>query len=316
MRARAAAVAGVAANRDHERVMDSPTLAWWSFLCAVSALNVLAWIAATASLRRRYARAQPATWAAMRLQVLLSAGYVLGCAYRCAFPVFDVRRLCLVDSWLSSVIVGRSVATTAELCFAAQWALLLRAVATSTGSATGARAAQLVVPMIATAQLCCWYAVLTTSNLGHVFEESIWATCAAMLVASLLPIWPRCPREVRPILAATCVAGLGYVVYMAGVDVPMYWARWIADTDHGRQYLSLAQGLADMSGRWIVSHRWADWKSEVVWMSLYFSVAVWLSIGLAHVPAYFGTTSSPPAGASGTRRAARRASLHRDALGS
>ena len=31
------------------------------------------------------------------------------------------------------------------------------------------------------------------------------------------------------------------------------------------------------------THRWDDWKSEVVWMSLYFSVAVWLSIGLAHV---------------------------------
>ena len=32
-------------------------------------------------------------------------------------------------------------------------------------------------------------------------------------------------------------------------------------------------------------HRWADWQSEVVWMSLYFSVAVWMSIGFIHLPA-------------------------------
>ncbi|HXC39286.1 MAG TPA: hypothetical protein VN667_10095, partial [Burkholderiales bacterium] len=36
--------------------------------------------------------------------------------------------------------------------------------------------------------------------------------------------------------------------------------------------------------RLVVSHRWSDWKSEVTWMSLYFSVAVWLSIALVHAP--------------------------------
>ena len=49
--------------------------------------------------------------------------------------------------------------------------------------------------------------------------------------------------------------------------------------------MSLAQGAADISGRWVVSHRWEDWRSEVTWMSLYFSVAVWISIALVHVPA-------------------------------
>jgi hypothetical protein len=34
----------------------------------------------------------------------------------------------------------------------------------------------------------------------------------------------------------------------------------------------------------VVSHRREDWKSEVAWMTLYFSVAVWLSIALVHAP--------------------------------
>jgi hypothetical protein len=145
-----------------------------------------------------------------------------------------------------------------------------------------------IVPMIAVAELCSWYAVLTTSNIGHVFEESIWGLCAALLVVSLAFVWPRCRAEVRPTLAAFCALGVGYVLYMFEVDVPMYWARWVSDVDNGRQFLSVAQGLVDTSGRWVVSHHWADWKSEVVWMSLYFSVAVWLSIGLIHLPALFG----------------------------
>ena len=218
----------------------------------------------------------------MHWHVLLSAGYVLGCAYRSVFPVYDVQRLVMVDSWLSSVVVGRSVATVAELCFAAQWALLLQTVAQTYGSQFAARVSRWIVPSIVVAEICSWYAVVTTSNLGHVLEESLWGLTAAMLVASFLFLWPRSDRVHRPYLAMASALGIGYVAYMFEVDVPMYWARWVFDEGRGHQYLSIAQGLADVSGRWVVSQRWSDWESEVVWMSLYFSVAVWLSIGLMH----------------------------------
>ena len=264
--------------------MLADTLNWWAFLCTMGVLNVLFWLASAAWLRRRHARLDPEVAAFMRVQLLLSAGYVFGCAYRSVLPVYDVPRLCLVDSWFSSVIVGRSVATLAELCFAAQWAVLLRTVSRVTGSTRGRQVASLIVPLIALAELCSWTAVLTTSNLGHVIEESIWGLCAAALVASLVFIGPRCTRASRPLLVACCVAGVAYVVFMFGVDVPMYWARWLADEAHGRAYLGIGQGWVDVSTRWVVSHRWDDWKTEVVWMSLYFSAAVWLSIALVHAP--------------------------------
>lgn len=297
-----------------DRPMPGAMLTWWSLLCAVSLLNVLAWTASVAIARRRDALLHPMTRAAIRLQVLLSAGYVFGCAYRSVLPVFDVQRLCLVDSWLSSVVVGRTVATCAELCFAAQWALVLRGVAQSAQHPFGVRVSRIVVPMIAIAELCSWYAVLTTSNIGHVLEESIWGLCAALLVASLAVVWPRCRRESRPLLATACVAGLAYAVYMFEVDVPMYWGRWVFDIDHGHRVLSIAQGLVDASNRWIVSHRWADWKSEVVWMSLYFSAAVWLSIGLIHVPRYFALRNERPLLALSGRRALDPVALRRGPL--
>lgn len=258
---------------------------WWAFLCAVSVLNVVAWLLSAMLLQRRQASIAADLRPLRRWQVLLSAGYVFGCAYRSVLPVYDVQRLCLVDSWLSSVVVGRSVATVAELCFVMQWSLMLREICGTTGSRVGSASARLVVPLIAVAEACSWYSVLTMSNLGHVVEESIWGGCAALMVASLVAIWPRSDRPARRMLAAWCAVGVAYVAFMFLVDVPMYWSRWVADEAHGRAYFSLAQGVVDASQRWVVSHRWADWQHEVVWMSLYFSVAVWLSIGLIHAPA-------------------------------
>jgi hypothetical protein len=264
--------------------MSAEVFWWWFFLCAVAGFNILAWTLSAAALERRQAALSPEAYDLRRLQLLLSAGYVLGCAYRSALPVYDVQRFVLFDTWLSSVIVGRSVATFAELCFAAQWALLLREISLATGSGVGRVTSLVVVPLIALAELFSWYSVLTTSNLGHVIEESIWALAAGLLVMSLLWIWPRVSASMRPLLAAWCAAGIAYVIFMFLVDVPMYWSRWLADEASGRSYFGLAEGLLDVSGRWIVSHRWQDWQSEVTWMSLYFSVAVWLSIALVHAP--------------------------------
>src|SRR5215471_18245263 len=108
-------------------------LFWWLTLCAVASLNILAWLFSAAVLRRRRTGMSQDSYAACRLQLALSAAYVFGCAFRSSVPIFDVPRLCLFNSWVASVIVGRSVATVAELCFVAQWALMLR----ETGRITG-----------------------------------------------------------------------------------------------------------------------------------------------------------------------------------
>src|ERR1700689_497621 len=106
---------------------SNPVAIWWVFLLVVSAVN----IAALLRLRARYRSSRgdkPAdTW--IEPLLLLCAVYVLGCAFRSVLPRADVQRICLFDTWLSSVMVGRSVATVAELCFAAQWAMVLRALA-------------------------------------------------------------------------------------------------------------------------------------------------------------------------------------------
>lgn len=260
------------------------TLEWWTLLRGVATLNGLVWAGLAWWLWRARDRWPPDAWLDRRWQLLLSAGYVAGCAWRSFLPVYDVPRIVMVDSFWSSVIVGRSVATVAELCFAAQWALLLRAASRATGSRGGLQLSRLVLPLIAVAELFSWYSVLTTSNLGHVVEESLWGLCAGLFVFSLALLWPRVHGRLRPLLLLWGVAGLAYVAYMFGVDVPMYAARWLADEAAGRSYLTLAQGLADTAQRWVVSSHWEHWQSEVLWMTAYFSAAVWLSLALVMAP--------------------------------
>lgn len=254
---------------------------WWQLLCAIAGLNLIAWTASTAWLHRN--RPDGTTWPHQRLQLLLSALYVLGCGYRSFLPVFDVPRFVMVDSFASSVIIGRTVATIAELSFAAQWALLLRGGAIATGQRFSLWIAHAVVPLIVIAEINSWYAVLTTRNIGHVVEETLWGTAAVLSVLAMIGLWQQASARGRRWLALAITAGTLYAAYMFFIDVPMYWARWLADEAAGRPYTTLAAGIADASGRWTVSHDWAHWRSEVVWMTLYFSVAVWISIGLAHV---------------------------------
>ncbi len=254
---------------------------WWQLLCAIAGLNLIAWTASTAWLHRN--RPDGTTWPHQRLQLLLSALYVLGCGYRSFLPVFDVPRVVMVDSFASSVLVGRTVATIAELSFAAQWALLLRGAALSTGHRFTHAVALAVLPMIALAEVNSWYAVLTTRNIGHVVEETLWGAAALLSVIAMVGLWPQTSAKGKRWLGLAIVAGSLYAAYMFFIDVPMYWARWVADEAAGRTYTTLWAGAADASSRWTVSHDWAHWRSEVVWMTLYFSVAVWISIGMAHV---------------------------------
>jgi len=258
---------------------------WWSLLSAVAVFNIAAWLFAGVALRRQRATVPVDVFEYHRLQFILSAAYVLGCAFRSFLPVYDIPRLCVVDSPLSSVLIGRSVATIAELCFAAQWALMLREFGRAIGSETAQRISLVIVPLIVIAEICSWFSVLTTANLGHVFENSLWGFSAALVIFGLIAILSRSPEARRPMLLAWTIAGIAYVGFMFIEDVPMYWARWLADEAAGREYLSLSQGLADAAACKVASLRWEDWRSEVAWMTLYFSGGVWASISLVHARA-------------------------------
>ena len=269
-----------------ELAARSPAVAFWhTALRAIAVLNVALWSLAAVAVKREQGGIPGEAYAACLMQLLLSAGYVAGCAYRSFLPVIDIPRIVLVDSRLSSVLVGRSVATVAELCFAAQWALVLHRLALSTDSLLVEAVALMVVPLIVLAEGCSWYAVLTTGQRAHAAENSLWGLTAVLAVLSMLVSGShRLAGLYTPVIAG----GIAYIAFIFFYDVPMYWSRWRADQAKGHRYLSVADGMVDVCRRWQVSYRWQDWKSEVPWMTLYFTFGVWSSIWLVHASLLFG----------------------------
>lgn len=259
---------------------SNPIAVWWCFLLLVSTANVslLLWMIANACARAHRDGRGAAT---LEPLLLLAAAYVLGCAFRSVLPRADVQRICLFDTFLSSVLVGRSVATVAEVCFVAQWAIVLRALADVADSDIGRIAARAIVPLIVLAECCSWYAAITTDYIGNVFENSLWTVTFLLVGLALAQLLSRF-RGVAQLGLATTTVGIGaYVLFMITVDVPMYIARWHTQVASGRDRLGLFSGLHDLATRWAVTHDLKPWRQEIVWMSLYFSVAVWASLGLA-----------------------------------
>jgi hypothetical protein len=251
---------------------------WWAALAGFSVLNVVLWLYAARGEHPPLRRAQ----------AVLCGLLVAGCMFRSIFPRADVQRICLVDSWVSCVAVGRSVATVAEVSLVAQWSLYLYEVGSVARSRPTIAVAKLLVPVILVAEVFSWYAVLTTNFIGNVVEQSIWTLSAALCLVGLLASLPRTGARSGGNLRKVAIGGsLGcaaYVAFMLTVDIPMYLGRMHADNLAGRRYLSIDEGISDAANRWIVTHRYSDWHDEMAWMFFYFTAAVWLNIALIRAP--------------------------------
>ena len=258
---------------------SNPVAVWWGFLVGAGGVNVALLLWLRARFRKAAIGRRPGILA-VDLLLLLSAAYVFGCAFRSLLPRADVQRICLFDTWLSSVFAGRSVATAAELCFALQWAIVLRCLAAAANSDTARNISKAIVPLIAVAECCSWYAVVTTDYLGNVLENSLWTAAFALIAVALLRCLASFRGAARSLIAAAAIGAAAYVVFMCTVDVPMYFARWQADAASAKEFFGLLAGMHDAATRWVVSHDIADWRDEIAWMSLYFSVAVWASLAL------------------------------------
>lgn len=256
----------------------SPEISVWIwFLRALSAVNIGVWIWTA---QRVLARgSDDADVTAYRRRLLwLSALFVFGCAFRSILPRADVQRIALFAGWPSCVMLGRSVATVAEMAFMAQWALVLRAGTRAGRRDLGWLVGLTLVPLIGVAEICSWYAVLTTNYIGNVMEQSIWTISSTLVIAAVVlrgkqDGWPRFAQT-----AAALV--IPYVLFMSFNDVPMYFRRWRVDQAEGRPYLSLAEGVRDASQRVVLTRQLDPWREEIAWMSLYFSSGVWVSLWL------------------------------------
>jgi hypothetical protein len=271
---------------------SNPLCWWWLLLALASSGNIALWFVLYRQVPARPAGSLGAG-PDVQLMLFLCAAYVFGCAFRSFLPRADVQRICLFDTWLSSVVIGRSVATVAEVCFAAQWAIVLYQLGGIGGVDTTLNIAWTIVPLIVVAQCCSWYGVLTTNCLANAIENSIWAVAFLLVGLALCRLLPEFDGLVRLTLILGIVGIAAYLAFLVTVDVPMYLSRWHEGLADGTRVLGPLEGLRDASTRWVVTHDFAQWKDEIAWMSLYFTAAVWASLALClvyslgdHLPLY------------------------------
>src|ERR1700693_2113791 len=218
--------------RSSSLAWSNPLAWWWSLLTLVSGVNIAVWFLLYRQLHEQPTGGLGSTSGIefmrtggfgirsdIQLMLLLCAAYVFGCAFRSFLPRADVQRICLFDTWLSSVVVGRSVATVAEICFAAQWAIILHQLGTMTAANTTLTAAWAIVPLIIIAECFSWYAVLTTNYLGNAIENSIWAVAFFFVGIGLCRLLPEFDGSVRVVLAVAITGIVAYLAFLMSIHV-------------------------------------------------------------------------------------------------
>lgn len=266
---------------------------WWISLIIISIFNISLWYHVV---RTRITYTFDITTLQLnywKWQIYLSGIYTFGCAFRSILPRADIQRIVLYDHWLSSVLVGRSVATIAELCFALQWALLIFLLCRQNKHPYLEKVPYLILFFIILAECFSWHAVISTNYLSHVVEESLWALSTFLIVITISLLCKHFNYKARRILSLILVASISYLLFLIFIDIPMYFNRWQGEELLSKPYFSLQEGLRDLTSRWIVTFDWQTWKDEAIWMTLYFSAGVWFSISLISLPSKLTRIKKP-----------------------
>jgi len=216
-------------------------------------------------------------------QPVLSGIYVFVCAFRSFLPRIDLERYCLFDHPLSSVMLGRSLATLAEICFSIQCAMLIYDLGEFVESPTIMFISYTIVPVIVLAQISCWYAALSLNHFWHGIEESAWVVMIVLAGGCFATGFFMLSGVLQVLMAIGVISCIGSAYIMLFVDIPMYLSRKEKSSKTAQRYLSIKAGIKDAINRRVETNDWSVWKKEVLWISTYFTFGVWLSIGMVLV---------------------------------
>jgi hypothetical protein len=250
---------------------DTEVLLWWISMSTIGLMNILLWVLLVK-------KQSLTSW-------IFSGGlYIIGCASRCFTPRSDIDRIVMFDNFFSSIFVGRTIATVAELGFIAQWAIVLHLVGEAVSDKKILFVSKIIFPMIFIAEIFSWYASLTTNAIGSIFEESLWGVAFLFISFATLAFNKHLIPRIKPWAYVFTLGLIIYVIYMFAVDVPFYFSKWEAGIVYDKTHDSLETGILNMMGQWRVSRQTKDWQYEFIWQGLYFSFGAWTSLLLNLIP--------------------------------
>jgi len=213
-----------------------------------------------------------------KMMRILCFFYVLGCSFRTVSQLScTVRRISNdIETLASQTNDGK---TTQTFCLKIK------------------RIAFLPIIVNFVAQGFCWMGIITTKQIWHVYEESIWtisifvlSLCCILMIESLNGLVEKQDNERRNLngeiqslvsfMKRFVFCGIAYCSYMILVDIVLYYNRFLEDEKKGTKYFTFSEGILDSMKCRKFSQSYDDWKGDLSWITLYFSVCVWLSIYL------------------------------------
>ena len=141
------------------------------------------------------------------------------------------------------------------------------------------RAALAVFGLIVLAEGLSWLAVLARNDLFHAAENATWTLTAAIAIGFLVSRWTYQAESGRTVIVMASACAAAYVAFMLAYVVPMYVGAGARATIRSRSH-----GLRSALAPCAVDHRWDLWWRDALWLTPYFTICVWLSLGLVFVP--------------------------------
>ena len=141
----------------------------------------------------------------------------------------------------------------------------------------------ILFPLIVIAQIFCWIGVISKDVIWNAHEESLWAMFGLSKVFIYLYLYIYLNNYsnltnkymfLMKLLPLFIIINLGYSLYMLIYDVPMYINK---SRNNKNKILNFFDGIKDLSKCKNVTFSFKKWEPEIIWMSGYFSFAVWYS---------------------------------------
>lgn len=216
--------------------------------------------------------------------------FTITCAVRSIYPRCDSTGFCIHKNSISTPIVGRSMATFAEISFGILIVKIVNIFLNSTNEKINNQNLNnllnfnnisLILPIIA--QVFCWIGITTKNSLYNCIEESLWTLFGFSKFYTLIKLINIIGdnndfklRNIKNVSKYGAVFCFLYILFMIIIDVPMYFKRYYNDIKNKKKFLSFKDGFKTLFN----CKKNLDfniWKKEIPWLTFYFTFVVWVT---------------------------------------
>ena len=201
--------------------------------------------------------------------------YTSVCAFRTFLPRQDVSKTCLFDTYLSSIFIGRSLATIAEIAF-------IKQLYNFSNSVLNLKLSYNIVYAIYLAEVFSWLGTLTENQIFNTSEEITWTitisyTLYKNLLTAMFSSKDYMSHRVLRLYYISIIFQMFYIAGMLTYDIPNYITNW----ENSNTTYTIKEGFYRSLECQSISRDYQDWKIHIGWMTPYFTIAVWYSILMA-----------------------------------